>query len=104
MMLIFRNAMSDADVENTLGRVGDEIGRLGGTVKNTESMGDRIFARPMKKQESGRYVKLLCDLDPAQIDALQARFRLMDDVFRVQIVHHVVPPVSPKAADDAGKE
>jgi ribosomal protein S6 len=40
----------------------------------------------MKKRESGVYVKVRLALDPARIEELVTRYRLVEDVFRVQIL------------------
>jgi len=100
MLFIFRSSMTDEDVEQILARIGEEVTRVGGVVTETIAMGDRSFARPMKKKESGRYVKMIANLDPAQVSNLQGRFRLLEDIFRSQVVNHVVPPPSQPVRPD----
>ena len=84
-LLVFAGSIKDEALEKTLERVTAEIGRHGGTVEASETLGRRTFARPMKKRENGVFVKTFFQLDPAQVDALRARYRLSEDVFRVQI-------------------
>lgn len=84
-LFVFAGSMKDEALEKTLERVNAEIERLGGSIEGSENLGRRTFARPMKKRENGVYVKVLFLLDPAQITALRARYRLSEDVFRVQI-------------------
>ena len=40
----------------------------------------------MKKRDSGVYVKVRLELDPANVDALIKRYKLIEEVFRVQIL------------------
>jgi len=40
----------------------------------------------MQKRDNGVYVKIRFELDPSQISALLSRYRLAEDVFRVQIL------------------
>jgi ribosomal protein S6 len=40
----------------------------------------------MQKRESGVYVTIRFELDPAQVAALKARYSLLEDFFRVQIL------------------
>ncbi len=63
-----------------------EVTRVGGTILSTESLGKRMFARPMSKKESGVYVKVRMELDPAKVDELVNRYQIVEEVFRVQFL------------------
>ena len=63
-----------------------EVERVGGKVLSTDSLGKRSFSRPMSKRESGVYVKVRMELDPEKVKELLARYRLVEEVFRVQIL------------------
>ena len=56
------------------------------TVLSTDVLGKKSFARPMRKRDSGVYVKIRFELDPAQVSTLVGRYLLVEDVFRVQIL------------------
>ena len=62
------------------------MARLGGTILSTESLGKRTFSRPMKKRESGVYVKVRFEMDPSKVAELVNRYKLVEEVFRVQIL------------------
>ncbi len=94
---IFLTSMTEEAIEKTLARIGDEVSRLGGAVLNTEALGRRSFARPMRKQEAGFYYKVVLSLDPDNVDPLLGRFKLVDGIFRVQIVHGKAPEVAETA-------
>lgn len=100
-LFIFAGSMKDEALEKTLERVSAEIERLGGTVEATENLGRHTFARPMKKRENGVYVKVRFQLPPAQVTPLRARYRLSEDVFRVQILARDERFEAAKAADQA---
>jgi len=63
-----------------------EITRLSGKVVSTDVLGKRSFARPMHKRDSGVYVKIRFELDPRHVADLKKRYRLLEDLFRVQIL------------------
>jgi len=79
-------------------RVRDEIGKLGGQTQEPEGMGKKAFARPMKKQDAGHYVKLRFNLSPEKVAPLRGRIKLIEDVFRVQILQGSQPVPGTQAA------
>ncbi len=72
-------------------RIRTEINKVGGTVRQIVPMGRRPFAIPLKKRESGVYVRFDFDLDPVQMAALQERLKMNEDIFRVQIIRDDQP-------------
>ena len=86
MMFIFLPDLGEEAGEKVLDAIREEISKLDGKVLRTEYLGRRTFARPLKKQEEGHYVRLYVELGPEAIDALLARFKLNSDIFRVQIL------------------
>ena len=85
-MFIFPNKYSEEKLKSALDRVNKEIVTHGGEVKGTIVIGSRKFAHPMHKKTAGQYVKVLFDIEPNQIAVLTGRYKLNEDVFRVQIV------------------
>lgn len=84
-LYIFINARDDA-IEPFLEKAGAEITRLGGTILGSESLGKKTFARELKKHDAGLYVRTRFELDPAKVEELRARYALVDEIFRVQIL------------------
>lgn len=84
-LYIFVNLGKDENVDALLETVCGEITRLQGKVIASEILGKRTFARPMRKKESGVYVRVRFELAPANVSALRNRYQLMEDVFRVQM-------------------
>ena len=85
-LYIFVGIAKDDALEANLEKALAEVTRLGGNVIAQDSLGKRAFARPMKKRESGVYVKVRFELDPAKVAELVDRYRLVEEVFRVQIL------------------
>lgn len=85
-LYIFAGSAKDDSLDKSIEKMGAEIARLGGEVLETEILGKRTFARPMQKRDNGVYVRLRFQLDPLQITPLLARYRLIEDLFRVQIL------------------
>ncbi len=83
---IFVGIAKDEALNANLEKALAEVTRVGGNILSTESLGRRSFARPMSKKESGVYVKVRMELDPAKVDELVNRYQLVEEVFRVQFL------------------
>ena len=79
---IAKDDVLNANLEKALA----EVTRVGGNVLSTESLGKRLFSRPMSKKDSGVYVKVRMELDTAKVEELVNRYHLVEEVFRVQIL------------------
>lgn len=102
-MIIFRESLKDADWDGAVEAVAAEIDKLGGKVTSQTRLGKRDFARPMQKQHSGHYGLIAFQLGGDKIAALQARLRLNEQVFRVQVVAAPAVPPAPKKEKEAGR-
>ena len=85
-LYIFVGIAKDDVLEANLEKALAEVTRLGGNVLEKVQLGKRQFSRPMKKRENGVYVKVRLELDPAKVDELVKRYKLVEEVFRVQIL------------------
>ncbi len=85
-MYIFANVAKEDSIDGLVEKASNEITRLNGKVLNTQVLGKKSFARTMQKKESGVYVKIRFEIDPAQVALLQSRYHLLEDFFRVQIL------------------
>ncbi len=94
-IFIFLTSLKDEEIAKALSRIRAELEKLGGAVVEEEDMGRRSFARQMQKQEHGAYHRLTFKLDPAKGEALRLRWKLVDEIFRVQVVNAVPRPVRP---------
>jgi ribosomal protein S6 len=97
---IFSDRMTEDDLNAAIASAAEEITKLKGQIVKTEKLGRRQFARPMKKQTSGQYVRLRFDIAPGAITELHEHYKLNDHVFRVQIVRasEIVAPTEEEAA------
>jgi ribosomal protein S6 len=104
-LFILQGSLKDEAVEEMVRRIGEEVAKLGGAVRETRMMGKRAFSRPLKKRETGHYVRMHIDMAPSAVEALTPRFKLMEDIFRAQIVAGVAPspaPAAEKKKEEAG--
>ena len=85
-LYIFVGTLRDDAVEASLEKALAEVTRLGGNVLEKVSLGKRAFSRPIRKRDSGVYVKVRFELDPQKVDELVNRYHLVEEVFRVQIL------------------
>ena len=99
MICIFPTSLNEEALGDVLTRMDDEIARLDGQVVAKQPMGERVFARPMKKRDAGVYMTVRCELEPASVDTLLARLKLVDNLFRVQLL--VAEPASDTTEADA---
>ena len=85
-LYIFAGQAKDDILVGQIDKALAEVTRLGGNVLTQEVIGKRTFAHPMHKRENGVYVQVRFELDPAKVTELVNRYRLVEEVFRVQIL------------------
>ena len=77
------------------------IKELGGETLETEEIGNRQLAHPIKKKSSGNYWDVVFQLPKNQIVALKEKFRLDTTVLRLEIFSYDRPePVSSDKKSD----
>ena len=102
-MIIFRESLKETDWDGAVASVRAEIEQLGGMVTSSTRLGRREFARPMQKELSGHYGLLAFQLAGDKVAPLQARLKLDEQVFRVQVVKAPAVPPAPKKEEDHGR-
>ena len=85
-ILIYAVTVKEDVLQKNVERVRGEITKLNGSVDDVQMLGSRSFARPLNKKDAGCYVKIRFTAEPANIHPLQARLKLIEDIFRMQIV------------------
>lgn len=85
-MLIFSESFKDDKLEAALDKVKAEIEKTGGKVGGATRLGRRQFARRMDKETAGHYAVVSFELPADKVTALHGRFKLNEEIFRVQIV------------------
>lgn len=100
---IFVQTSRDEAWAKTIERMQGEITRIGGKVLDTTDHGKKTFARIQQKKESGTYLTIRFELDPAKVNELRARYALLEEIFRLQIIA-VDPIVELKLAKQAAEK
>jgi len=85
-LYIFAGQAKDDVLESQITKAVAEVTRLGGNILAQEVLGKRTFARPMGTRESGVYVQVRFELEPDKVRELVNRYRIVEEVFRVQIL------------------
>ncbi len=85
-LFIFPETLDEEGLDQAIGRVKEELEKLGGSVESAVRMGKKTFARSLQKQKAGLYVNVTFKLEGAQIDAFKSRLKLSTNVFRHQFV------------------
>ena len=103
-LFIFSDKFNDEELANSVAYVKTEIEKLGGKIAGSEALGRRVFCRPLRKQEAGHYIRVTFDMSPENVAPLRARYRLAENVFRVQVTHaEVRAPVKAQAVPAAAE-
>ena len=84
-LFIFDDKLKDDELKTTVDGALALIEKQGGSVLGYKKLGRRSFARPQKKREAGIYVRAVFNLDADKVSPLLAKYKLSEDVFRVQI-------------------
>ncbi len=85
-LFIFPESLDEEGLDQAIGRVKEELEKLGGSMESNVRMGKKAFARPLKKQKAGIYVVIMFKIDGEKVDAFKARLKLATNVFRHQFV------------------
>jgi small subunit ribosomal protein S6 len=85
-LYIFAGTAKEDALDEQLSKALAEITRLGGVVETQTVLGKRTFAHPMRKRESGVYAEVRFQFDPLKVSELVNRYKLVEEVFRVQIL------------------
>lgn len=85
-LYIFAGEAKDDVLDGQIAKALAEVTRLGGVIQSQEILGKRMFSRPMHKRLSGVYVQVRFELDPLKVTELVNRYRIVEEVFRVQIL------------------
>ncbi|MDD2710129.1 MAG: 30S ribosomal protein S6 [Verrucomicrobiae bacterium] len=82
-LFILNTAGREESSKDIIEKLEKEIQGFGGKSSKVERMDKRPFARIAHKVESGYYVNIVFDIEPAKLPALRAKLKLEDDVFRM---------------------
>jgi len=86
MVFILNADLSEDDFTRVLGKVNDQITKLGGTVTETNQWGKRRLAYPIKRQAEGNYVLEKVQIKQTALKELDANLKLSEDVLRYLFV------------------
>jgi ribosomal protein S6 len=83
-LFILNPSGKEEGVKDVLDKISSEISAAGGKVETVQKMDRKAFARVAdKKNSAGFYANVIFNSTPAVIAALQNKFLLNSDVFRV---------------------
>ena len=83
-LFILNTAAKEEGVKELIDKLTAEIASLGGKIETVQKMDRKSFTRVAdKKHSAGFYVNIIFRGAPAALKALQTRFTLNEEVFRV---------------------
>jgi small subunit ribosomal protein S6 len=86
LVFILNANLSEDDFTRVLGKVNDQITKLGGTVTETNQWGKRRLAYPIKKQVEGNYVLEKVQIKQTALKELDANLKMSEDILRYLFV------------------
>jgi len=96
-LFILNTAAREEGVKEAIDKLSAEITSAGGKVETVQKMDKRNFVRVAdKKHNSGHYVNVIFESQPAVLPQLQSRFALSEDVFRVLFTEAAAPKAEVK--------
>lgn len=91
-LFILNTAAKEDGIKDTIDKVSAEITNSGGKVETVQKMDKRSFARVAdKKHGAGFYVNIIFESAPQALAALEHRFNVSEDVFRVMFTMAPAP-------------
>jgi small subunit ribosomal protein S6 len=82
LVLIISPEITDEEMPDFIAKLGDLIGKVGGTVEEINQWGRRQLAYPIKRFAEGNYVLSKVKLKPNATKDLEANFRLSGKILR----------------------
>lgn len=96
-LFILNTSGKEEGIKDVIDKVSAEITSAGGKVETVQKMDKRNFVRVAdKKHNSGFYVNVIFESQPAVLPQLQSRFALNDEVFRVMFSEAPAPKAEKK--------
>src|SRR5437867_11955530 len=96
-LFILDTAGKEEGIKDVIDKISSEITSAGGKVETVQKMDKRSFTRVAdKKHNSGFYVNIIFESDPAAVNQLRHRFALNDEVFRVMFSSAPAPKAAAK--------
>ena len=93
-LFILETAGKEEGIKDAIDKITAEITSAGGKVETVQKMDKRNFARVAeKKHNSGFYVNIIFEPEPATLNQIKHRFAMYAGVFRVLFTG--APPLNP---------
>lgn len=73
------------------------VDELGGEILETNDMGQRQLAHPIRKKSTGYYLGLIVSLSQNKVKEFKDKFRLDSSVLRLEIFSYTDPPKAIKS-------
>jgi small subunit ribosomal protein S6 len=98
-LFILNTAGKEENLKEIIDKLSEDIAQLGGKVETVQKMDKRQFSRVAdKKVNSGFYVNVIFESEPATVSQLKTKFGLSEDIFRVMISQAAEPKKEAAAA------
>ena len=91
-LFILETAGKEEGIKDAIDKISAEITTAGGKVETVQKMDKKAFSRVAdKKHNSGFYVNIIFESEPAAVAQLKQRFALNEEVFRVMFTNAAEP-------------
>jgi small subunit ribosomal protein S6 len=86
LMYIVRPDLAKANLEETINKFQKAVNESGGQVVTTDEWGLRLLAHEIKNLDKGYYVLMEFNGTPDQVEKLEDRLKLDENILRYQVV------------------
>jgi len=86
LVFILNANLTEEDSTKLLGKVNDQITKLGGVVNETTPWGKKRLAYPIKRQSEGNYVLEKVQIKQTALKELDASLKLTENVLRYLVI------------------
>ena len=98
-LFILETAGKEEGIKEAIDKISSEITSAGGKVETVQKMDKKNFSRVAdKKHNSGFYVNVIFEIEPAALNQLKHRFGMNEEVFRVMFTAAPEPAATAAAA------
>ncbi len=100
-LFILNTSGKEESAKELIEKIEKDIQLAGGKTLKINRMDKRPFARIAQRLDSGYYVNIVFDIAPEKLLALQNKFKLDDDIFRVMFLRSNLTPIQPERKSES---
>lgn len=82
LMVVYKPILFEDIKTNTISKIDKLVKGMGGTIKEVENLGKKLFSYPIKTFKEGHYIQYELNINPSDLKTFESEISLMSDVLR----------------------